>query len=443
MPATKELFKKYYNPIFIETGAALGDGIQAAIDAGFKKIYSIEIDPFFYEHCKDRFKELTDVHIILGDSDGCLEKLLETINEPITFWLDAHHVGGFKRGNQISPLLQEIEAINKHPVKTHTLIIDDLRDWSIGWHGFDTDILKQNISLINSDYFFIFEDGIVPHDILVAKAMKKVKFFYNYPIDICIETDKNIEVYIDQFNESPISDDVIRIIVLEEPKKCKAFYLVQNKPECYTYVLTFQEELLTNNPKARLLHFPNGWVKGYVSAQKQFCVSTVVGGKTDPEMLGYELRHNLWRNSNLITIPRDFYLSDATNPHYSEVTPRLDNSGAKILGSSKNPMFDSMFHIAIENTLIKNYFSEKLLDCFLTKTLPIYYGCINIGDYFNIEGIIVANNMTEIVEGCNRLTPEIYYRKLAAMEDNLNRAQQWINGKEQLKKGIIKLLNEI
>ena len=35
-------FKKYLNPVFIETGSLQGKGIQAAIDAGFQKVISIE-----------------------------------------------------------------------------------------------------------------------------------------------------------------------------------------------------------------------------------------------------------------------------------------------------------------------------------------------------------------------------------------------------------------
>jgi len=40
------------------------------------------------------------------------------------------------------------------------------------------------------------------------------------------------------------------------------------------------------------------------------------------------------------------------------------------------------YHIAIENCSNKYYFTEKLSDCYLTETYPIYYGCTNIYDYF-------------------------------------------------------------
>lgn len=40
------------------------------------------------------------------------------------------------------------------------------------------------------------------------------------------------------------------------------------------------------------------------------------------------------------------------------------------------------YHIAIENCSEPYYWTEKLADCYLAETFPIYYGCRNIDDYF-------------------------------------------------------------
>ncbi len=40
------------------------------------------------------------------------------------------------------------------------------------------------------------------------------------------------------------------------------------------------------------------------------------------------------------------------------------------------------YHIAIENSSTDFYWTEKLADCYLAETFPIYYGCTNIQDYF-------------------------------------------------------------
>ena len=45
-------------------------------------------------------------------------------------------------------------------------------------------------------------------------------------------------------------------------------------------------------------------------------------------------------------------------------------------------------HIAVENSIARNYLSEKLIDCFLSRTVPICRGAPNIGEWFGPEGII-------------------------------------------------------
>tara|TARA_B100000787_G_scaffold36434_1_gene25563 strand:+ start:11542 stop:12483 length:942 start_codon:yes stop_codon:yes gene_type:complete len=47
-----------------------------------------------------------------------------------------------------------------------------------------------------------------------------------------------------------------------------------------------------------------------------------------------------------------------------------------------NGLENYSYSIAIENVCMKNYFSEKFTDCILAWTIPIYYGCPNINEYF-------------------------------------------------------------
>jgi len=41
-----------------------------------------------------------------------------------------------------------------------------------------------------------------------------------------------------------------------------------------------------------------------------------------------------------------------------------------------------LFSIAIENSYIPNYITEKLTDCFVTLTIPLYSGCPNVENYY-------------------------------------------------------------
>jgi hypothetical protein len=269
----------------------------------------------------------------------------------------------------------------------------------------------------------------------------KVQFHYGYPINLDIDCNKPVDVYIDQFTIDPIPPDSLRIVILQEPWREPLVPMVQKYRDCYTHLLTYQEDVLDTNPKARLFHFPNSWVN-HIPDKKEFSVSTVVGGKNF--MPGHALRHELWRNKDKITIPKKFYLSgNSANFHTFVPWAEVDYTNQLVLGASKYPLFDSMFHIAIENTSIANFFTEKLLDCFQTKTVPIYYGCTNIGDYFNVKGIWLASNISEIITICNELvTPELYMKILDYLEENYLLSNKWCDQMLQLKNGITLILKE-
>jgi hypothetical protein len=50
--------------------------------------------------------------------------------------------------------------------------------------------------------------------------------------------------------------------------------------------------------------------------------------------------------------------------------------------------------VACENTVQKNYISEKFWDAILTNTVPIYLGCSNIDKLIPDNCYISLNNMT-------------------------------------------------
>jgi hypothetical protein len=101
-------------------------------------------------------------------------------------------------------------------------------------------------------------------------------------------------------------------------------------------------------------------------------------------------------------------------------------SGSPRVGFGQQPWPDKtetllpyMFHIVIENDKYETYFTEKITDCFASGTIPVYWGAPDIGKYFNMNGIIQLTPEFDI----SALTPELYYSKLAAVNDNLNRVR--------------------
>ncbi|MFV0444345.1 MAG: hypothetical protein ACK5Q5_12315, partial [Planctomycetaceae bacterium] len=66
------------------------------------------------------------------------------------------------------------------------------------------------------------------------------------------------------------------------------------------------------------------------------------------------------------------------------------------------------FSIAMENASSNLYFTEKLVDCLLLETIPIYYGCPAIDSLFDPRGMLIFRNLTELEAHCNALSPELY-----------------------------------
>jgi hypothetical protein len=46
------------------------------------------------------------------------------------------------------------------------------------------------------------------------------------------------------------------------------------------------------------------------------------------------------------------------------------------------------FMICFENSSVKNYLSEKLINAYKCGTIPIYWGCPNVEDYVNTDAIL-------------------------------------------------------
>jgi len=54
-------------------------------------------------------------------------------------------------------------------------------------------------------------------------------------------------------------------------------------------------------------------------------------------------------------------------------------------------IFPYKYSIAIENFSCPDYWTEKIADCFLSWTMPVYYGCTNIVNYFPRQSMIMID----------------------------------------------------
>jgi len=78
--------------------------------------------------------------------------------------------------------------------------------------------------------------------------------------------------------------------------------------------------------------------------------------------------------------------------------------GIRDIESKLDVLKDYRFSIVIENARIDNWVTEKLTDCFLTGTVPIYYGAPNIGEKFNEDGIIQFDSTDQLNDILNSIS---------------------------------------
>jgi len=92
-------------------------------DPPFDKLHTDEMDQGFNKSQSYFDDRLT---LINGDSAVELKNILDTLDEPACFWLDAHSgAQQYAKGNQDVPLLTELDHIKNHHIKNHIIAIDD------------------------------------------------------------------------------------------------------------------------------------------------------------------------------------------------------------------------------------------------------------------------------------------------------------------------------
>jgi hypothetical protein len=88
-----------------------------------------------------------------------------------------------------------------------------------------------------------------------------------------------------------------------------------------------------------------------------------------------------------------------------------------------------MFSIVPENSKSSGYYTEKLVDCFIAKTVPLYWGCPDLHKHFNMDGVITFENYEDLLGKLQKLIPEDYYSRTKAIDENFHKAllgvHQW------------------
>lgn len=76
-----------------------------------------------------------------------------------------------------------------------------------------------------------------------------------------------------------------------------------------------------------------------------------------------------------------------------QLIPELEifGHGVRPLVDKAQALDEFRYHIAVENHVCEHHWTEKLADAFLGLTLPFYFGCPNLADYFPHESFIAID----------------------------------------------------
>lgn len=211
----------------------------------------------------------------------------------------------------------------------------------------------------------------------------------------------------------------------------------------YDLILTTEEEVLNSTPNSILFPYGGTWLNKKSGAHndslgvfdetsienldKKFAVSFLTTSHLGKS--GYNLRQKIWINKDIIKIPSVFY-SSTRYP-----TDTLSCLGGGVFSTTKHNgflpnddkfnLFDCQFSIAVESSRENSYFTEKLIDCLLTKTVPVYWGCPNIEDFFDKRGILHFKNYEEYVQIVNSIDETTYENMKPYVEANYKKAKEY------------------
>ena len=242
---------------------------------------------------------------------------------------------------------------------------------------------------------------------------KPISVFYDWP---CGWNQNEIQ--------ESLSKNPYNILILGEPNEYFGIHdFAIHNSKVFSAILTWSDEVISGCDNAVLFPFGTSWLTDeYISKMehpinKKFEVSFLRGGKKKAP--GHDLRWVLYDNRDEVKIPTKFF--DVLNDYDPNTGFHTDQNAKEIVWD------ESMFHIAIENHSHNGYFTEKIVDAFLTKTIPIYWGCKDIDKYFDTKGMILFETYEEAIEKINKLTEKDYHDRKEYMDKNYKLALHYAN----------------
>ena len=246
--------------------------------------------------------------------------------------------------------------------------------------------------------------------------------------DIVVYTNRNFNEF---FPKARLNIAILMESIEMDHEYYKYIYNYSNK---YDIIFTWCKALLDlNRPNIKLYLCGTTWLHPnyrQIYTKKKMC-STIMSNNN--RLSGHIMRHDIARAITNKPMNIDIYGSKFRNLPISNSTNPQSLSNGKILA-----LRDYMFSITVENCKIDYEFTEKLIDCFLSGTVPIYWGCPSIGNFFNVNGMLIFDTIEELMNIIGDLSADKYNNMMPYVIENFNTAKKYtdfkLNEEEILKK---------
>ena len=187
----------------------------------------------------------------------------------------------------------------------------------------------------------------------------------------------------------------------------------------FDLIFTHSAKMLNQLPNARFLPASGVWYANELSGnaldakqyeKKKRMISLIASNKQDCEM------HRIRKSIAL----------EMKEKHLADTFGTFDG-GARV-EFVDTTLKEYRYQIVIENEISDYYFTEKILNCFASMTIPVYIGAAKIGDFFNENGIIYVKQPSCecVVETLKRCTENYYEEHIDAVLDNYKRVQEFL-----------------
>ncbi len=176
-------------------------------------------------------------------------------------------------------------------------------------------------------------------------------------------------------------------------------------------VLTRNRDLLRAIPNGIFFQYGSTFIKDWteVDRTKTKDLSIIASAQTSLE--GHRLRHEV------VAWLRDTGRDDV------DVMGR----GYRPFEQKEEGLAPYRYSVVIENVREPGHFTEKLVDCLLCDTVPIYWGTRDIGDFFDLDGIIPCEDIEDVRSAIAGIPEDDYHARCPAIARNRELAAGYVD----------------